>query len=168
MPVEFLLKSGDGVLETGLPPPPYLIQFSVAPNHVLHLRDKARAILDNTTPRSSSTGSVDDSERAEGFLSEAVTADALLDAGQRTRMACVLLFRCTDTPERLSAVIEGRVARAGLIMTTRIDRSRQIAAAVQSLSPPLGGGFASAMVDAGQGHCFRYVVQTSDSALKAR
>ena len=145
--IEFTLKLGP--CDDPIPPPPFMAAFKIAPTKVPILREKASLIL-----KASGGQGGDDTQRARQFITSTVLAKTLNEAGIREMVASVLVLLCTDSPKRLSMVLDASVARVGYVLTP--ERLPDVASALKSLKMPVGGGIVAATVPDVKRFGFRY------------
>ena len=145
--IDFALKLGP--CDERSPAPPFAAIFTIAQRNVPFLREQASLILG-----ASGAEGADEAERARRFIGGTALAKTMNEAGTKERLASVLVLLCTDSPERLSAVLEARVARVGYVITP--ERRPDLAVALKSLKMPVGGGIVSSLVPEVKRFGFRY------------
>ena len=145
--VSFALKLGP--CDDQVPAPPFVAIFKIMTKNVPSLREKASLIL-----RASGGGNADETQKARQFITSTVLAKTMNEPGVREMVASVLVLLCTDTPERLSAVLEASVARVGYVVTP--ERRPDLAVALKSLRMPGGGGIVASIVPDVKRFGFRY------------
>ncbi|CAK0739230.1 hypothetical protein CCP1ISM_1010003 [Azospirillaceae bacterium] len=120
MSLEVFLKSGIDVEAGAESQPPYILHFEMESANVRYARDKARLLL-KAVDRNAGRDFANDTARAEYLLADTLAANAHTDPGVMQVLAFILVFLCSETPEALAALVTGRVAKVGYLLTPHED-----------------------------------------------
>ena len=118
MGLEVFLKSGMDVPPGAESLPPYIIHFEMDWVNVRYARDKAKLLL-QAVDRNVGREIASDTERAEYLIADTLAANAHTDQAVMQVLAFVLVFLCSDSPEKLASLASGTPTRTGYLLTPR-------------------------------------------------
>ncbi len=115
MDTEIFLKAGVDLPEGGECLPPFIIHFHIDTANIRFAHDKALILL-KAVDRNAGRTFDSDTARAEYLIADAIAANAHTVHEVMQALAFILVFLCTDTPEKMEALVGGEIAKAGTLI----------------------------------------------------